>query len=75
MSGDRVNKKTKNKKLSKDEHLYNKDISKSRITNEHVIWYFKKIKILRTPYRDAVDSLAVSKLLPDFVTYPSLCEF
>jgi DDE superfamily endonuclease len=47
-----VNKKKKNKKLSKNERLYNKGIAKSRITNEHVIGTLKKFKILSTPYRN-----------------------
>lgn len=39
-------------KLSKQEKLFNRQISSQRVTNEHAIGFLKRFKILAFPYRN-----------------------
>jgi len=45
-------KSSKYHKLSKEEKLYNRSISSHRVTNEHVIGFLKRFKILAERYRN-----------------------
>jgi len=45
-------KSSKYHKLTKEEKAYNRNISKIRVTNEHVIGFIKRFKILSERYRN-----------------------
>lgn len=44
--------KSKNKPLTKEEKLQNREISKERVVNEHVIGLIKRFKIVADRYRN-----------------------
>ncbi len=45
-------KRTKKKKLTREEKRQNREISSQRVTNEHVIGFLKRFKILSERYRN-----------------------
>jgi len=45
-------KRTKKKKLKREEKRQNREISSQRVTNEHVIGFLKRFKILSERYRN-----------------------
>lgn len=45
-------KKRKKKKLTKEQKRYNRRISSERVTNEHVIGFIKRFRILSERYRN-----------------------
>jgi hypothetical protein len=45
-------KRSKNKPLTKEDKIRNKEISSSRVSNEHAIGFIKRFKILADRYRN-----------------------
>jgi len=45
-------KRRKKQKLTRGQKHYNREISRERVTNEHVIGFLKRFKILALPYRN-----------------------